>query len=76
MHQGSFKVIQFASVDLADAIHMAGRNAARLLGISLPSLEPGTRADLMLFDAPQASDEKLRVRATVLAGQTRVGTLT
>ena len=70
------KVIQFASVDLADAIHMAGRNAARLLGIPLPSLEPSTRADLMLFDPPQASDEKLRVRATVLAGQTRVGTLT
>lgn len=70
------KVIQFAGVGLADAIHMAGRNPARLLGFPLPLLESGSRADLVLFDPPQPGDEKLRVRATVLAGQTRVGTLT
>ena len=69
------KMIQFTGVSLAEAVDMAGRNAARLLGFPLPSLEPETRADLVLFDAPQPGDGKMRVRAAVLAGQTRVGTL-
>jgi N-acetylglucosamine-6-phosphate deacetylase len=69
------KMIQFAGVSLAEAVDMAGKNAARLLGFPLPSLEAEARADLVLFDAPQPGDEKMRVRAAVLAGQTRVGTL-
>jgi N-acetylglucosamine-6-phosphate deacetylase len=69
---GVANVMRFAGVDLATAVHMASHHPARLLGRKPVELQPGSPADLTLFDlAPEAAGGGLVVRATVSGGQLR-----
>jgi N-acetylglucosamine-6-phosphate deacetylase len=61
-----------AGVSLKDAIDMAGRNPARLLGYEEVRLRRGSRADLWVF---QRRGEAFETVATVLAGEVRFGRL-
>ena len=61
---GLANVIRFADVSLAEAVAMAVDNPANLLGIESGGLEPGDRADLVLFDLEQ----DFEVRTTLAAG--------
>jgi N-acetylglucosamine-6-phosphate deacetylase len=63
-----------AGVGLTEAMDMAGRNPARLLGCEEIRLQRGSRADLILFDPPLA-ENGLRLLATIAAGKTRFGRL-
>jgi N-acetylglucosamine-6-phosphate deacetylase len=60
-------------VGLADALDMAGRNPARLLGFEEIRLRPGSRADLFLFRISESNS--LEILATVAAGSLRFGTI-
>lgn len=75
---GVANVMRFAGVDLKKAVEMATLHPARLLGLNVDTLEPGQPANLIQFDlAPEATDspsEGLRVRATVVDGETVWGT--
>jgi N-acetylglucosamine-6-phosphate deacetylase len=62
-----------AGVTLRDAIDMAGRNPARLLGFEEVRLRRGSRADLFLFEVP--ARDSLRVVATIAAGTLQFGTI-
>jgi N-acetylglucosamine-6-phosphate deacetylase len=64
-------------VRLVDAIDMAGRNPARLLGFEEVRLRPASRADLILFDVsePDSQAHSLGVKATVAAGSLRFGAI-
>jgi N-acetylglucosamine-6-phosphate deacetylase len=68
------QAMSLAGVTLPHAIDMAGRNASRLLGFEEIALTRGSRADLIVFRAPQAAD-CLDILATVAAGTIRFGTL-
>jgi cytosine/adenosine deaminase-related metal-dependent hydrolase len=54
---------------LADSV---GRTATRRLGLPAPSLEPGSRADLILLDRPLMEARAKDVALTVVAGIPRV----
>jgi N-acetylglucosamine-6-phosphate deacetylase len=60
-------------VGLADALDMAGRNPARLLGFEETRLRAGSRADLILFRLSEP--DSLEILATVAAGTLRSGTI-
>jgi N-acetylglucosamine-6-phosphate deacetylase len=60
-------------VSLADAVDMASRNPARLLGFEEIRLRPGSRADLINFRF--AEPNSLNVLATVAAGSLRFGAI-
>jgi N-acetylglucosamine-6-phosphate deacetylase len=60
-------------VSLADALDMAGRNPARLLGFEEIRLRAGSRADLILFRLSEP--DSLEILATVAAGSLRAGTI-
>jgi N-acetylglucosamine-6-phosphate deacetylase len=60
-------------VSLADAIDMAGRNPARLLGFEEYRLRPGSRADLILFLVSEP--DSLEILVTVAAGSLRYGAI-
>jgi len=69
-------VMQFAGVDLAEAITMASRRPARLIGAACGGLDPGDLADLVLFDLP--SDDApppraIAVRALIRGGRVAHG---
>lgn len=64
----------FAGVTLAEAIDMAGRNPARLLGFEPIALRRGSRADVIQFDY-NGPGSKLEIAATVAAGVVRSGTI-
>lgn len=64
--------MNFAGVSLREAIDMASRNPARLLGFEEIRLRRGSRADLMLFHL-DPEDNRLRIVATVAAGELRFG---
>ena len=68
------KVIEFAGVSLKDALEMAGRYPARLLGFEEIRLRRGSRADLILFRWAKPGDP-LDIVATVAAGVLRHGTV-
>jgi N-acetylglucosamine-6-phosphate deacetylase len=68
------KVIEFAGVSLKDALEMAGRYPARLLGFEEIRLRRGSRADLILFHWAKPGD-RLDIQATVAAGVLRHGTV-
>jgi len=61
---GIVNLVQFAGLDLAQAIAAATRNPAHLLGLACGDLKPGDNASLMLFDFPE-----FKVRATLVDGQ-------
>ncbi len=64
--------ISFAGVSLREAIEMASRNPARLLGFEEFRLRRGSRADLMLFHV-SPENNRLRIVATIAAGVVRFG---
>jgi N-acetylglucosamine-6-phosphate deacetylase len=59
-------VMRDAGVGLADAVAMASDNPRRLLGLPVNTLEPGSPADLVLFDL---LDGRVVVRHTIVAGE-------
>jgi N-acetylglucosamine-6-phosphate deacetylase len=67
------EAMRSADVSLTDAIDMAGRNPARLLGFEEIRLRPGSRADLFLFRL--GGPDSLKVLATVAAGSLRYGAI-
>lgn len=76
---GVANVMQFAGVTLAEAVDMASRRPAQLLGLPGGRLEVGAPADLVLFDLPEQTGERagrgLHVRATIKAGRVVFGAL-
>ena len=64
------RMIAACGVSLHEAIDMAGRNPARLLGFEQIGLRRGSRADFFLFrfDGP---GKELEIESTYLAGQLR-----
>lgn len=64
----------FAGISLREAIEMASRNPARLLGFEEFRLRRGSRADLMLFHVSPETN-RLRITATVASGALRFGEL-
>ena len=66
--RGIRNVLAWTGCSLADAVHMASRNQARLLKLeNRGELRSGKRADLVLF---KLEKEGIRVFRTVLAGKT------
>jgi N-acetylglucosamine-6-phosphate deacetylase len=68
------EAVRQGGATLREAIDMAGRNPARLLGFEEIRLRRGARADLFLFDAPSETNS-LDVVATVAAGTLQFGTI-
>ncbi len=66
--------VAFAGISLAEAIDMAGRNPARLLGFEPIALRRGSRADVIQFSCTRPGDP-LQIAATVSAGAVRFGTI-
>ena len=64
-------IMRLAHVPLAEGIRMATAYPERLMGIDPISLEPGSRADLVLFSV--GSGPRVEVTATILAGEVRHG---
>lgn len=65
--KGIENVISYTHCSLAEAVHMASRNPAKLLGLTDRGLiEPGKRADLFLFTI---QDGKLTVQKTLVKGE-------
>lgn len=66
--KGIENVLKYTQCSLPDAIHMASRNPARLLGIDDRGvIEPSKRADLILFSIDSGT---IKIRKTILAGKT------
>ncbi len=60
-------VMRFTGCTLAEAIRMASRNPARLLGFDdLGEIAPGKRADLILF---RLGEDRLHIVKTIIKGQ-------
>jgi len=68
------EAVRNAEIALPQAVDMAGRNPARLLGFEEIRLRRGARADLFLFNFP-AAGRSLDVIATVAAGTLQFGTI-
>ncbi len=68
------EAVRQAGIPLPEAVDMAGRNPARLLGFEEIRLRRGARADLFLFNFP-AAGRSLDVTATVAAGTLQFGTI-
>lgn len=66
--EGIKNVMAFTQCSLAEAIHMASRNPARLLGLDdRGEISPGKRADLVLFKIEE--DGSLDIRQTLVRGE-------
>ncbi len=64
---GVGNVMRFTGCSLADAIHMASRNTARLHGLSdRGEIKVGKRADLILFTLKEGA---LSINKTIIAGK-------
>jgi N-acetylglucosamine-6-phosphate deacetylase len=63
-------VLKFADVSLGEAMDMAGRNPARVLGVEQIALQPGSRADLILFH-DRRPEGRLDIVTTMAAGTLR-----
>ena len=60
-------IMKFTGCRLADAIHMASRNPARLLGLNdRGEIKPGNRADLILF---KLDNNVLSIQKTIVGGK-------
>lgn len=65
--KGIENMMSFTQCPLAEAIHMATRNPASLLGLhDRGEIRPGKRADLVLFTL---EDHQLKVQKTMVAGK-------
>lgn len=64
------KVIEFAGVSLKEAIDMASRNPARLLGQEVCRLRRGSLADLILCRLPKEG-QRLKIEATIASGEVK-----
>ena len=65
--KGVGNIMRFTNCSLADAIHMASRNPARLYGFEdRGEIVPGKRADLILFTI---DDGGLNIKKTILEGK-------
>jgi N-acetylglucosamine-6-phosphate deacetylase len=64
--------MEMAGLSLADACDLAGRNPSLLLGCEEVTLNPGSRADLIVFEHRPG---RIEVQATVLCGRVRYGAL-
>jgi len=65
--RGVENMVKFTGCSLADAIHMATRNPARLIGLEdRGTITPGKRADLVLFSF---DDGKIKIIRTYVAGK-------
>jgi len=60
--------VSFAGVSLKDAIDMASKNPARLLGCEIVRLRRGALADLIVFHCPEGSP-RLEIEATIAGGE-------
>jgi N-acetylglucosamine-6-phosphate deacetylase len=65
-------VIEFAGVSLKDAVDMASKNPARLLGREVVRLRRGSLADLMVFRIPPEG-KRLEIEATIASGELMYG---
>ena len=63
-------VMAFAGVSLKDAVDMASKNPAGLLGQEVVRLRRGSRADLVVF---QVNDRSLQVETTIAGGELKYG---
>jgi N-acetylglucosamine-6-phosphate deacetylase len=68
------EAVRHAGIPLSQAIDMAGRNPARLLGFEEIRLRRGARADLFMFNFPARSNS-LEIVATVAAGTLQFGAI-
>ncbi len=65
--RGIENIMLFTQCSLAEAVHMATRNPARLLGLSdRGDIRPGKRADLVWFTL---ENHKLHIQQTMVAGK-------
>jgi N-acetylglucosamine-6-phosphate deacetylase len=65
--KGVGNVMKFTQCSLADAIHMATRNPAKLYGFNdRGEIKPGKRADLILFTVDKSV---LSINKTIIAGK-------
>lgn len=60
------QMMDFTGCSLKDAINMASRNPARLMGLPTGELRPGNRADLILFDL---TDDAMEIHKTIVSGK-------
>ncbi|MBS0205262.1 MAG: amidohydrolase family protein [Planctomycetes bacterium] len=65
-------VIEFAGVSLKDAVDMASKNPARMLGYEVVRLRRGSLADLMVFRIPPEG-KRLEIEATIAGGELAYG---
>lgn len=65
-------VINFAGVSIKQAVDMASKNPAKLLGHEVVRLRRGSLADLMLFRIP-ANGDRLQIEATIAGGKLEFG---
>ena len=64
----------FAGVSLKEAVDMASKNPAKLLGQEVCRLRRGSRADLILFRIAE-NGVRLEIQATIAGGELKYGTL-
>jgi N-acetylglucosamine-6-phosphate deacetylase len=65
---GVTNVVRFAEVSLREAMDMASRLPAQLLGLPRVELQSGSLADLILFDLPRNHDP-IGIRQTIRSGR-------
>ena len=67
IRKGISNMIQFTNCSLADAIHMASRNPAKLYDINdRGEIKPGKRADFILFTI---ENHNIIIKKTIIAGK-------
>jgi N-acetylglucosamine-6-phosphate deacetylase len=64
---GVTNVMRFAGVDLRTAVEMASTRPAALLGVRSGGLNPGDRADLVVFNFDETT-KNISIRATIVGG--------
>ena len=70
---GIAKVMEFANLALEDAIEMATRRPAEIIGETAGDLAVGAVADLILFELPLPGEDRIAICATVNAGEVVFG---
>lgn len=65
-------VMEFTGVSLKDAVDMASKNPAKLLGYEVVRLRRGSLADLMVFRIP-SEGKRLEIEATIASGELMYG---